>query len=195
MERDTETGNARETRLWLIRHAESTWNAAGLWQGQSDPPLSEAGRLQAERLAEALVDEQVDVVVTSDLARTRETAELVARRLGLALHAEPGLRELDAGTWSGSSRAEIERRDGTLLADFDTGDPEVRAGGGECRREVAHRARRALAAWSRRHAGARLAVVTHSGVIRSLLPGVRVANARWHAVAARAVLGGHGDDR
>ena len=47
-----------ESRLWLIRHAESTWNAAGRWQGQADPPLSEKGRAQARQLAESLRAEE-----------------------------------------------------------------------------------------------------------------------------------------
>lgn len=184
--------SGRDTQFWLIRHAESTWNAAGLWQGQADPPLSERGRLQAARLAEALVQERVEVLITSDLVRTVETAEIVASRLALEAYRESGLRELDAGSWSGSSRQQIASRDGDLLARFDTGDVDVRAGGGECRREVAARARQVLAQWAAQHAGRRVAVVTHSGVIRSLLPDVRVDHARWHSVHASAVVDGFG---
>jgi len=186
------TESGRDTHFWLIRHAESTWNAAGLWQGQADPPLSQQGRLQATRLAEALAEERVEILITSDLVRTVETAEIVASRLVLKAHREPGLRELDAGSWSGSSREQIASRDGDVLARFDTGDVDVRAGGGECRREVAARARQVLAQWAARHAGRRVAVITHSGVIRSLLPGVQVDHAGWHSVHASAVVDGFG---
>ena len=184
--------SGRDTQFWLIRHGESTWNAAGLWQGQADPPLSERGRFQAARLAEALAQERVEILITSDLVRTVETAEIVASRLALEAYRESGLRELDAGSWSGSSRQQIASRDGDLLARFDTGDVDVRAGGGECRREVAARARQVLAQWAAQHAGRRVAVVTHSGVIRSLLPDVRVDHARWHSVYASAVIDGFG---
>jgi probable phosphoglycerate mutase len=184
--------SGRDTQFWLIRHAESTWNAAGLWQGQADPPLSERGRFQAARLAEALAQERVEILITSDLVRTVETAEIVASRLALEAYRESGLRELDAGSWSGSSRQQIASRDGDLLDRFDTGDVDVRAGGGECRREVAARARQVLAQWAAQHAGRRVAVVTHSGVIRSLLPDVRVDHARWHSVHASAVVDGFG---
>ncbi len=184
--------SGRDTQFWLIRHAESTWNAAGLWQGQADPPLSERGRFQAARLAEALAQQRVEILITSDLVRTVETAEIVASRLALEAYRESGLRELDAGSWSGSSRQQIASRDGDLLARFDTGDVDVRAGGGECRREVAARARQVLAQWAAQHAGRRVAVVTHSGVIRSLLPDVRVDYARWHSVHASAVVDGFG---
>ncbi|MCH8132999.1 MAG: histidine phosphatase family protein [Myxococcales bacterium] len=177
--------SGRDTQFWLIRHAESTWNAAGLWQGQADPPLSERGRFQAARLAEALAQERVEILITSDLVRTVETAEIVASRLALEAYRESGLRELDAGSWSGSSRQQIASRDGDLLARFDTGDVDVRAGGGECRREVASRARQVLAQWAAQHAGRRVAVVTHSGVIRSLLPDVRIDHARWSRQTSR----------
>src|SRR5919107_550504 len=71
-------------RLLLVRHGESTWNATGRWQGWADPPLSDLGRAQAEAAAPAAAP--VDAVVSSDLRRARETAELMAARVdgGLA---------------------------------------------------------------------------------------------------------------
>ena len=119
--------SGRDTQFWLIRHAESTWNAAGLWQGQEDPPLSERGRFQAARLAEALAQERVEILITSDLVRTVETAEIVASRLALEAYRESGLRELDAGSWSGSSRQQIASRDGDLLARFEVRGKPPRA--------------------------------------------------------------------
>ena len=69
--------------LLLIRHAESEWNVLGRWQGHADPPLSPRGLSQARELATRLVAElgrhSVDVLVCSDLRRTRETAEAVGR--------------------------------------------------------------------------------------------------------------------
>lgn len=176
------------SHFWLIRHAESTWNAAGRWQGQADPPLSPRGREQARRLAEELAAERLEVLVSSDLARTSETAAILARRLGLEPRLERRLREIDAGRWSGLSRAEIVLRDAEALARYDSGDPEAPAGGGECRRQVAVRARLALEALAVEHAGLRLAIVTHSGVIQALLPGCRVETAGWTTAPAARLL-------
>ncbi len=182
-------GMALARSLWLIRHAESTWNAAGRWQGQADPPLSERGRRQAADLAGALAGEGLEVIVSSDLARTAETAGIVGRALGLEPRLEPGLRELDAGSWSGLGRAEIGRRFGPELAHFDSGDPDARAGGGECRREVAGRVRRSLRALSSDFAARRVALVTHSGVMQALHPELRLGHAEWQIVAVGALLG------
>lgn len=96
------------TRLLLIRHGQSEWNADGRWQGQADPPLTDLGRAQARHAARSLG--VVDAIVASDLQRAAETAAIIAEELGVGpLVLEPGLRERDAGEWSGLTRAEIER--------------------------------------------------------------------------------------
>ncbi len=115
--------------LLCIRHAQSTMNAEGLWQGQADPPLSDEGREQAHALAERLAGDALSLLVASNLRRARETAEITARELGIATELEPGLRELDVGAWSGLAREEIARRWPDEFARFRTGDLDVRAGG------------------------------------------------------------------
>lgn len=108
------------TRVLLVRHGESTWNADGRWQGQADPPLSERGRAQAAAAATALGT--VDALVTSDLQRAAETGAIVARLLGLEpVVVEPGLRERDAGGLSGLTRVEIHQRFPGLLPDDPAG--------------------------------------------------------------------------
>src|SRR5687767_12818211 len=97
------------TRVLLVRHGQSTWNAEGRWQGWADPPLSELGATQALTAANHV--EHVDAVVSSDLVRARETAEIIAKALGIAeVEAFRGLRERGAGDWTGLTRPEIEER-------------------------------------------------------------------------------------
>jgi probable phosphoglycerate mutase len=160
-----------------IRHAQSTMNAEGLWQGQADPPLSDEGREQAHALAERLAGDSLSLLVASDLRRARETAEITARELGIATELEPGLRELDVGAWSGLAREEIARRWPDEFARFRTGDLDVRAGGGETRRELRTRVLAALRSLQERYRGERIGVVTHLGVIRTLSPGLQILNA------------------
>jgi probable phosphoglycerate mutase len=96
------------TRVLLVRHGQSEWNAEGRWQGQADPPLTDLGRQQAHHGARSLG--VVDALVASDLQRATETAMIISGSLGVGpLVLEPGLRERDAGEWSGLTRAEIER--------------------------------------------------------------------------------------
>jgi probable phosphoglycerate mutase len=97
------------TRLLLVRHGQSTWNAAGRWQGQADPPLSELGQRQASEAATRLGT--VDAIVASDLDRAVHTATILAAGLGVGpVVIEPRLRETDAGSWSGLTRAQIDEQ-------------------------------------------------------------------------------------
>lgn len=96
------------TRVLLVRHGQSEWNADGRWQGQADPPLTDLGRHQAKHAARNLG--VVDAIVASDLQRASETALIIAGELGVGpLVLEPDLRERDAGEWSGLTRVEIDR--------------------------------------------------------------------------------------
>jgi broad specificity phosphatase PhoE len=97
------------TRVLLVRHGQSEWNAAGRWQGQADPPLTDLGRRQARSAAASLGT--VDAVFASDLQRASETALIIAGELGVGpVVVDPDLRERDAGEWSGLTRAEIEEQ-------------------------------------------------------------------------------------
>lgn len=104
------------TRLLLVRHGESLWNADGRWQGQADPPLTDRGRQQAVDASGSIGT--IDAVVTSDLERAADTGAIIARMLGVdRVAVEPGLRERDAGSLSGLRRPEIHARFPGLLPD------------------------------------------------------------------------------
>jgi broad specificity phosphatase PhoE len=96
------------TTLLLARHGETDWNRDGRWQGHSNTRLNESGRRQAAELAEEL--DGVDVLYSSDLDRARETAEIVARRLGLEVRFDRRLRERSFGAWEGLTMEDIESR-------------------------------------------------------------------------------------
>ena len=150
------------TRLLLVRHGQSAWNAEGRWQGQADPPLSPLGLAQAHRAAARLLEVEgiaaVRAVAASDLQRARVTAELLAAALGIGeVLALPGLRERFAGPWQGLTHAEIAARwPGSPAGTF-------RPPGWEEDAVVAARAARALTTLA-----APTLVVAHEGVIRTL---------------------------
>ena len=97
--------------LYVARHGESDWNVEGRWQGHTDIPLNEAGRTQARELAVALRPHGLAAVVSSDLARARETAQIVAGALGVPrTYEDPRLRERSFGIFEGLTRRECEQR-------------------------------------------------------------------------------------
>ena len=138
------------TTLLLVRHGETDWNAAGRLQGHTDRPLSDFGRRQARQLAEELAGESFDAIYASDLARARETAEIVGEGLGLPTMLDPDLREKDWGTWEGLTPVE---RDRVELV-------------GESTKAHQNRMLRALRRIAERHPGGRVLVVTHGGSMR-----------------------------
>jgi broad specificity phosphatase PhoE len=129
-------------RVLLIRHGETDWSRDGRWQGHVDVPLNATGHRQAADLAEALADRAPALIACSDLTRARETIKPLAERLGLEPVVEPGLREIDVGSWAGLSREEATER-------FPEGAARHAAGGtgwedGETYGEVAVRGLAAL---------------------------------------------------
>ena len=96
-------------RLLLLRHAQSTWNAEGRWQGHADPPLSAEGKQTAKAAAPQY--SHISRVVSSPLVRATETAEIIAESSGTShVATNPGLTERDLGEWTGLTRSEVEER-------------------------------------------------------------------------------------
>ena len=149
--------------LTLIRHAESTWNATGQWQGQSDVPLSPRGRLQVRALAQRMFGASFDGRYTSDLQRARETAEA----LGEPATADPRYREIDVGDWAGMRRPEVAEAFPDQVRALRAGEP-VRIGGGESMEQFEARVDAAIDALRSSHGGERVLLVTHGGVVRAL---------------------------
>ena len=167
------------TELLIVRHGETDWNAELRFQGHADPPLNETGRAQARALAEQLADLRPEAIYASDLARARETAEIVGGRLELPVTALRELREIDVGDWQGLTHEEIDERFPEAHAAWLRG--EAGWSRGETYDELAARVLPALERIARAHPQGRVVVVGHGGTIRTVrahLSGVSVAEHR-----------------
>ncbi|MEO3693494.1 histidine phosphatase family protein [Roseateles paludis] len=156
---------ARITRLLVIRHGETLWNREGRIQGHINIPLSPLGLLQAERLAEALRDEAVDAVYSSDLQRAQQTAAALALGRPLEVQASVALRERHFGTFEGLTWEEIHARDPDSAVRWKRREPEFRVGGGESLVELQARCVGELTRIARLHPGAQVAIIAHGGVL------------------------------
>ena len=153
--------------VYLVRHGESEWNAAGRWQGQANPPLTARGMQQARHLAEHFPDVDVTHVFASDLERARETAAPFAARFGLETRIEPDLREIDVGSWSGLTRDEILAADPEALERYTRG--EAGWEGGETFAEHEERAARAVRMLEDVDTDGVVVAVSHGATIRALV--------------------------
>ncbi len=168
-------------RLILVRHGETMYNAQRRLAGQSDIPLSPLGRRQAAALGQSLASESLDVIATSDLLRTRETAEHIARHHALLVREDPNLRELALGEWEGYTSAEVRQRDAPLLALWQANPTAYAPPGGETVAQLRDRIVCALRDCQTSHAGASVLWVTHGGLIGVLLCHILALelNRRW----------------
>jgi probable phosphoglycerate mutase len=183
--------------IYLSRHGETDWNAEGRWQGHTDKPLNETGRRQARELAETLRTASLAGVVTSDLLRARETAEIVASVLGLAVdYIDPDLRERTIGVFEGLTRDECERLHPEAWTAWI--ERRVPPPGAEPHQPLAERVTQAIGRAAERIAGglAPVLLVTHGGAMRAALahaghtaPPIKntgVYRLEWHGRVVRA---------
>ncbi|NEY35319.1 bifunctional RNase H/acid phosphatase [Streptomyces sp. PRKS01-65] len=156
----------------LLRHGETPLTPQKRFSGSggSDPSLSAAGREQAERVAAALARRgTVQAIVSSPLARTRETAAIVAARLGLDVTVEDGLRETDFGAWEGLTFAEVRERYPDDLNAWLASADAAPTGGGE---SFAHTGERIAATRDKlvaAYTGRTVLLVTHVTPIKTLV--------------------------
>ena len=178
-------------RIWLVRHGQTLWNELGRFCGHTDIPLSTLGRRQARKLASHLQHMPISAIYSSDLSRTRETAEIIVDKIilrgnretarvspthkrtehvgkTLAVSLLPALREINFGAWEGLTYDEIVTSFADQLGFFT--DPEHYAPSqGETLTEVLQRVMPALQEiMQHKHDGA-IVIVSHGGVLRGLL--------------------------
>jgi broad specificity phosphatase PhoE len=157
------------TRLVLIRHGQTDWNREGRFQGQADPPLNVVGRGQVEALAQRLVGWPFESLISSDLRRAVESAEIIARTLNLAFYVDPRWREVRQGQWEGLLVGEIAARYPDEWTARQLDPVHARTPGGETIAEVAARVWAAADDIARSYPVGPVLVVSHAVALATLL--------------------------
>lgn len=153
------------TRVILIRHGESVWNNEGRIQGWSDSPLSERGREQAALVARRLAAAGISAVYASPLLRARETADVIADKLGLKVEVDERLKELMLGELEGLTSEEVREQYPHVAHGWREDAWWVPIPGGERFRAFRRRVVEAMNEITERHADETIAVVAHGGSI------------------------------
>ncbi len=156
------------TRIVAIRHGETEWNVDTRIQGHRDIPLNATGRWQAARTADALVDEGIAAVYSSDLSRALQTAAVLGAALALPVVTDPRLRERAFGVFEALTFAEVEACWPAEAHRWAQRDPEFAPDGGESLRAVCARCIGAVTGLAEAHAGQTIVVVAHGGVMDCL---------------------------
>jgi broad specificity phosphatase PhoE len=153
----------KQTTFYFVRHGESEGNAARVFTGQTDSPLTARGRQQAQTVADELAKVKFDRIVSSDLSRTRDTAQVIAKRHGIPVETLPELREINVGDRTGTPFDEARG-----LPNW-SDDGFVAWPGGETLNQVVARTLGAIERLTKESPGKTILVVGHGGVNRILL--------------------------
>lgn len=168
---------ATTTRFGLMRHAETFWNREKRIQGQSNSALTAKGKKDADRWGRLLRRCGFNFILASDAGRAAETAERINSHLQTLLEWDPRLREQNWGRWTGCLLARVEAEALQILPAEKLSGWNFCPPGGEDRLSVWQRSHRALAEAARRRRGDTILIVTHEGVIKSLI--YRLAGRRF----------------
>jgi uncharacterized phosphatase len=146
-------------KIALVRHGETDWNKEGRLQGREDIPLNDAGIGQAAEAAEYLAKSSWDAIITSPLARAKQTAGIIAEKTGIArIHEEAGFIEREMGEVSGLT---MEERKAAF--------PDGTFGGMEPLEQLQARVSKAVLTYAEHYAGSDIIVVSHGAAISAFL--------------------------
>lgn len=160
--RVSSTGEESGHRLYLVRHGQTSLNAAGVLRGHLDPELDVTGLIEAMAVADAIGRSGLKLIVASPLLRALDTAAPIAERAGLDLETDVRLIDRDYGPWAGKPKADLMSRWGSL-----DGAPDI-----EPAAEVFARAMDALGDVAKRLESGAAVLVTHDAVLQLLLPAI-----------------------
>jgi len=160
-----EIPTTQPTRICLVRHGETEWNAARRLQGQIDIGLNETGIRQAAATGRWLRRTRIDALYSSDLQRAWATAQAIAQAVGLIPCAVPEMRERCYGIFEGLTYAEAKQKYPDSYADFEGRNPDCNFETGESLREMFTRVTSKLEAIAAAHRGQNVVVVLHGGVL------------------------------
>ncbi|WP_353069724.1 histidine phosphatase family protein [Tunturibacter empetritectus] len=155
------------SEILFIRHAAT--DMAGTFCGHSDPDINARGQQQISELIDRLRKESIDIVYTSDLRRAAATASAIAEAFGVECEVRAALREISFGTWEGLSWKDIEQRDAVYAHRWMAEYPRFAAPDGEDFSDFERRVLKEVEFLSTKAIEQRIAVVTHAGVLRTVL--------------------------
>jgi broad specificity phosphatase PhoE len=168
------------TRLFLVRHGETTLSTEDRFAGSTDVPLGPNGRIQAERLAARLARDSIAAAYCSPMRRTVDTAAIIAQPHNVELIRCEDLREIDHGRWEGLRRADVEAQFPDEFSAWEDDPFTFAPSGGEAGVQVVARALPLVRKIVIDHPGKSVLVVSHKATIRLIIASLLGFDARGY---------------
>jgi probable phosphoglycerate mutase len=153
------------TEIIAVRHGETEWNVIEKEQGHLDSKLSDNGIRQAEMLAKGLTDKNIDILISSDLGRALQTAEIMAKRLKLDIKTDSRLKERHLGIMQGMTQNEFSQKYPKEACAYNSGNPDYALPQGESIRQFYERCIESAEDIAARYPGKKVLVVVHGGTV------------------------------
>lgn len=160
------------TRIYIIRHGETSWNLETRAQGMTNIKLSDKGILQAKYLAKRMKNYNIDVIYSSDLDRALSTAEMIAREYEYPVNIIPELREMSFGNWEGLTNQEIQSKYKEAYTVWRNKPHEAVIPGAENLVDVQKRGLQALHRLVSENQNKNIAIISHGTAIKAILLGL-----------------------
>lgn len=159
-------------RLYIVRHGETVWNTLKKTQGMLDSALTQKGIKQANKLANRLLDEEIDYIYASDLSRAYDTAKIIAKKLNLEVKTDKNLREMNYGDWQGLTKEELEKKYPEKLTIWRSKPHTITIDGAESLIQVQERTLEVVNRLKKIHKNKNVLLVSHGSSIKSLILGI-----------------------
>ncbi len=160
------------TKIYIIRHGETIWNAETRAQGAKNIQLNEKGLLQAQYLGKRMKNYPIDAIYSSDLDRALSTAQAVAKEFQYEVNIVPALREMSFGDWEGLTNQEIQEKHATHYTIWRSTPHEAQIPGAERLLDVQRRGLAALHQIAEENPNKNLVLVSHGTAIKAILLGL-----------------------
>lgn len=159
-----------ETELYLIRHGQTEWNLEGRWQGQLNSALTPLGEAQAKAVGQRMKHVPFDVLYSSDLDRTMNTAKAIAAVTGHEILSDVRLRERKGGLMEGHTLGEARAKfPEHFEVELHQRSADFAFPGGESENQLRDRGIEVLTDLAQRHAGERIVAVSHGAILNTFL--------------------------
>lgn len=159
-------------KLYLVRHGESEWNILKKVQGQKDVNLTKKGEQQAEKIANRLYNENIDIIYSSDLKRAFETAKKIGDKLKLNVNPDKSFREINFGIWEGISTKELTDNYSKEHLLWMKKPHKLKLEGAETLEELQNRTIKGVNRISKLNPNKNILIVSHSAAIKTIILGL-----------------------
>ncbi|WP_053956629.1 alpha-ribazole phosphatase [Inediibacterium massiliense] len=155
--------------LILIRHGEIEENHKGLYCGFIDSSLTERGILQAKEMSEKLREEKIDMIISSNLKRTIETANMIHKHHSIKMTQDENLREMNFGLWEGLDYHTIKEKYPKELEKWQKDWVEYQVPQGESLMQMYERVVKVIEKIQKEYENQNILIVSHAGCIRAIV--------------------------